>query len=118
MDGDEGFDEEEEEQRQPSAGEGAWETGREAKLEILRRDWESLDGKGQGGGDSLGSWRWDERAERPTGGGGSFGEIKLDLREARAERDANKRGQIGRTAAEENAQDSKSSFSVRMKKEI
>ena len=84
-----------------------------AKLESLRRDWESWDEKGQGGGDSRGPWRWDEKVEGPTEGGGPFGEIKLDLREARAERDANKEGQIGRSAAEENVEDSKSGFRVK-----
>ena len=62
-------------------------------------------------------WRYDKREESPARGG-SFGEIKLDCKEARAERDSNKRGQLGRSAAEENGVDLRLAANKRMKKEI
>ena len=119
----------EEEQLQPRVGEeDEWrgrtrgdfveETGRRTKLESLHKDWETWDEKGLRRGDTKRPWRFDERGESSTRGGGSFGEIKLDCKEARDGRDSNKRGQPGRSAAEENGVDLRLAANKRMKKEI
>ena len=120
VDGDEGFeDDEEEEREQPRVEDERGERrGRgRTKLESLHKDWETWDEKGLSRGDTKRPWRFDEGGEDLlTRGGGSVGEIKLDCREARAERDSNM--QVGRSAPEERGEDLRSGANKKMKKEI